>query len=78
MFYLLCAGAKEIIIGQAMDLMTMLEDHDKCRDCKERKSLQLLQGLYTVFAALKMVYQICYLVLHLEGEKYFFSQMLVG
>jgi len=35
--------------------MTMLEDHDRCKDCKERKSLQLLLGLCTVFAALKMV-----------------------
>lgn len=50
--------------------MTMLEDHDKCRVCRGRKSLQLLLDLYTVFAALKMVKKkIFYLVLSTEFEK---------
>ena len=51
----LCAGAKVIIIGWVMDLMTMLEDLGKSKGCRGRKSLPLPLAPCTVCAALRTV-----------------------
>lgn len=49
------AGAKVIIIGWAMDLMTTFGDLGRSRGCRERKSLPSPLVPCTVCAAQRMV-----------------------